>query len=225
MFDRLPVVSPSPALLAVQIAMAACFAALAGVWVAYVHARTRNPAAVAAHAVFATYLVVLACILFLPLHGVRAAAASYSGTEPLTRAWYWGMQLRSPLVDGQIVWQRIGNVALTIPFGFGFGLLAPRFGVRRVVLACLAWAVSLELVQLAISLVLGFVYRTFDVNDIVDNVLGAWIGLSLFVVTAHLVRRRDLGAGAPATTLAGYVRGSVDRYFARTGAGQAGGSR
>ncbi|HET8930913.1 MAG TPA: VanZ family protein [Acidimicrobiales bacterium] len=214
MFDKLPIVDPSPALVALDLAILAVFCSLAVVWVALVRAHTHNRAAVVLHGLFAAYLVVLACVVFLPLHGVRAAAASFSGTDPLARAWYWGLQLHNPVANGHIQWQRLANVVMTIPFGFGFGLLAPRLGVRRIFAACMAWAVSLELVQLGISLALGIVYRTFDINDIVDNVFGAWIGLACFVTCALVVHSSGYGAGAPDTTLRGFVADSVDRYFA-----------
>lgn len=213
MFDKLPIVDPSPRLLALDAAIFVVFAALAVAWLALVWSRTRNRAAVQVHGIYAAYLVGLACIVFLPLHGVRAAAESYSGTDPLARAWYWGLQLHSPVVDGRIQWQRLGNVLLTIPFGFGFGLLAPRLGVRRIFAACIAWAVSLEFIQLGISLTLGILYRAFDINDIVDNAFGAWIGLAFFVTCALGVRATRFGTGAPATTIPGFIAESVDGYF------------
>ncbi len=213
MFDKLPIVDPSPALLALDAAIITVFCALAVGWVALVRARTHNRAAVLAHGIFAAYLVVLACVVFLPLHGLRAAAASFQGTEPLSRAWYWGLQLHLPLAHGHIHWQRLANVVMMIPFGFGFGLLAPRVGVRRIFVACMAWAVSLELIQLGISVVLGIVYRTFDINDIVDNAFGAWVGLACFVGCALAVRATRFGQGAPETTVRGFIADSVARYF------------
>jgi len=214
MFDKLKIVHPSPALLALDVAIGSVFVALGAAWVAVVRARTHNRAAVLLHAVFVAYLVVLACAVFLPLHGVRAAAASFQGTEPLSRAWYWGLQVHSPFASGHLEGQRVANVVMMIPFGFGFGLLAPRFGVRRIFAACMAYAVSLELIQLAISLALGIVYRTFDINDVIDNAFGAGIGLACFVGVAYLVRATGFGADAPDTTVRGVVADAVARYFA-----------
>lgn len=213
MFDKLPVVHPSPALLALDAAIVAVFCAVAVAWLRHVWRRGHNRSELAVHAIYVAYLVALFSIVFLPLHGLRAAAHAYEGTQPLSRAWSWGLKLYSPLGGGQLHWTRVANVALTIPFGFGFGLLAPRIGVRRIFVACIAWAVSLELIQLAISLLLGIVYRTFDINDIIDNAFGAWIGLAGFVVCALVVRRWGLGADAPETTLRGFVARSVGDYF------------
>lgn len=213
MFDNLKIVHPSPALLALDITIGAAFCAVGVGWVALVRARTHNRAAVILHSLFVVYLVALACVVFLPLHGVRAAAASFHGTEPLSRAWYWGLQIHNPIHNGHLQGQRVANVVMMIPFGFGFGLLAPRIGVRRIFAACMAYAVSLELIQLGISLMLGIVYRTFDINDIIDNAFGAWIGLAFFVSCALAVRSTGFGADAPDTTLRGYIADSVRRYF------------
>lgn len=214
LFDELPFVRPSPFLLLVDAAIVAFFAAIGVVWMTVVASRTDNRVARWAHGLFTAYLVAVACLVFLPLHGIRAAADSFGGTEPLQRAWHWGLRIQMPLADGGLDRQRVANVLMTIPFGFGFGLLAPRLGVRRIFAACVGWALSIELAQLGVSVLLGFVYRTFDVNDIIDNVLGALIGLGLFVALALLVRARNFGHGRAETTVAGFIRDSVDRYFA-----------
>lgn len=212
LFDRLPIVRPSPALLAVDIAIFCLFCALGTVWMTIVASRTDNRVALVAHGVFTGYLVVLGCVVFLPLHGIREAAQSFHGTEPLTRAWYWGFQVENPIVDGHIRFERLANVVMTIPLGFGFGLLAPRIGLRRIFAACIAWAVSLELIQLGISVLVGFVYRTFDIDDVIDNTLGAGIGLAGFVACAQLVRSTGFGRDAPVTTVRGFIANSAERY-------------
>lgn len=209
----LPFVRPSPPLLLVDLAIFGVFCTFAVAWVASVRATTRNRAAVVVHAAFAVYLVILACVVFLPLHGVRAAAASFEGTEPLSRAWRWGLQIHSPLVAGHVVVQRLANVALTIPFGFGVALIAPRLGLRRLFAVCVTAAVLIELAQLDVSVLVGFVYRTFDINDIIDNTLGASIGLALYVACASAVRSSGFGAGLPDGTLPGFIAHSATDFF------------
>ena len=213
LLTKLPIVVPSPLLVVFDVLCVLGLLALLGFWLWIVHRFTANRMALAAHALYGLYLVAVLCVVFLPLHGFRSAADGFQGTQPLTRAWEWGTTLRSPWDGGRLHWQRVGNAAMTIPFGFGFGLLAPRLGVRRIGAACVAWAVSLELTQLAISVMLGIAYRTFDVNDIVDNAFGAWVGLSLFGVMALLVRRSGLGSDQPATRPTGFLRRSVGEYF------------
>ncbi|MBS1848806.1 MAG: VanZ family protein, partial [Actinobacteria bacterium] len=194
MFDHLPFTRPSAALVVVDITIFTVFVTAAITWTLLVRARTHDRATTATHGLFAGYLVVLGCVVFLPLHGVRAAIATYDGTRPLVRAWAWGLQVHTPFTAGHLDRQRIANVVLTIPFGFFFALLAPRLRYRRIAVACLVWAASLELAQLTISVVLGFVYRTFDINDVIDNTIGAWIGLALYAGCAPVARRLPSGA-------------------------------
>lgn len=213
MLNKLPIVVPSPLLVLFDVLCVIGLLALLGFWIWIVHHFTDNRVALITHAIFGLYLVVLLSVVFLPLHGFRSAAAGYQGTQPLARAWQWGTTVRVPWEGGHLHWQRLANATMTIPFGFGFGLLAPRVGVRRTGVACLAWAISLELTQLAISLALGIAYRTFDVNDIVDNAFGAWLGLSLFGAVALLVRHTELGANQPPTRVTGFLWQSVGAYF------------
>ncbi len=214
MLDRLPIVHPSPALLAVDAAIVTFFVTLAVLWCREVWSRSHNRAELILHAVFAAYLVLLLSTIFLPLHGLRAAADSFDGTHPLSRAWHWGLRVHSPVSGVHPQWQRVANMAMTVPFGYGFGLLAPGLGIRRIFAACIAFAASLEFAQLAVSVLLGIVYRTFDVNDIIDNAFGASVGLALYALTAAAVRATGFGRDAPETTIRGYVAASADRYFA-----------
>lgn len=210
----LPFARPSAPLLVVDLAIFGVFCTVAVIWVVSLRVTRRNRATVFVHAVFAAYLVVLASVVFLPLHGIRAAAASFEGTEPLTRAWRWGLQIHSPVVAGHVALQRLANVALTIPFGFGIALIAPKLGLRRLFAICITTAVSIELIQLEVSVLVGFVYRTFDVDDIVDNTLGASIGLALYVACASAVRSSGFGADSPDETLSGFIACSADDFFA-----------
>lgn len=213
MLTKLPIVVPSPLLIAFDALCVVGLLALLSFWLWIVRQFTDNRVALVVHTIYGLYLVALLSVVFLPLHGFRSAADGYQGTQPLTRAWEWGTQFDLPWSGGQLHWQRVANAAMTVPFGFGFGLLAPRLGVRRIGLACTAWAISLELMQLGISVMLGIAYRTFDVNDIVDNAIGAWLGLTLYGATALLVRRWELGADQPPTQPMGFLWQSVCDYF------------
>ena len=93
----------------------------------------------------------------------------------------------------------LANVALTIPFGAGIALLVPRSGLRRLALVCCGVGPALELSQLTISVLLGFVYRTFDINDLIDNSVGALIGLAGVAAVASLWEPKTTtpSAGSP----------------------------
>jgi glycopeptide antibiotics resistance protein len=73
------------------------------------------------------------------------------------------------------------NVLLTIPFGFGINFLM-HIRARHFLWIAPALGIILEATQLAISFLLGFIYRVIDINDVLMNMLGVWIGYALFCV-------------------------------------------
>jgi len=77
--------------------------------------------------------------------------------------------------------QVVYNIILTVPFGFGLPFLT-RINKRELILSTLA----IECLQLIISLIIGFPYRYFDMNDIVFNLLGVIIGYFIFRILAVL---------------------------------------
>jgi glycopeptide antibiotics resistance protein len=81
---------------------------------------------------------------------------------------------------------------LTVPFGFGAGLIF-RMPAKRIPWLAAAAGLSLETAQLAISLLIGAVYRGIDINDVMLNALGVLIGYSVFRVFAWLYKAVKFG--------------------------------
>jgi glycopeptide antibiotics resistance protein len=73
------------------------------------------------------------------------------------------------------------NILLTIPFGFGINFLM-NIRARHFLWIAPALGIFLEATQLAISFLLGFIYRVIDINDVLMNMLGVWIGYAIFRV-------------------------------------------
>lgn len=88
----------------------------------------------------------------------------------------------------------VGNVLAFIPLGALVPLTRPRYGVALAVLAGLGLSTAIELGQLAVSLGVGFGYRSADVDDIILNVFGTAIG-ALAIASVNLVRSRPGGSG------------------------------
>ena len=92
-----------------------------------------------------------------------------------------------------------GNVLVFVPFGVLLPAIFP--GVRRLwrmAIAGLALSASIELSQLAVSLLLGYWYRMSDVDDLLLNAAGVLLGYGLFAA-ARGARHRG-GSDAPGTT-------------------------
>ena len=84
----------------------------------------------------------------------------------------------------------VGNVAAFVPLG----ILAPTLSGRarswaRIVLLGLAVSLAVETAQLALSLVMGFPWRVFDVDDLLLNTLGAVLGYALWRLGFAILRR------------------------------------
>lgn len=75
----------------------------------------------------------------------------------------------------------VNNIVLTVPFGFGLNFIL-RLRARSFIGLAFALGLSVELTQLMISLVLGYPYRTIDVNDVLMNAAGVLLGYGLFWV-------------------------------------------
>lgn len=80
----------------------------------------------------------------------------------------------------------VGNVVAFLPLGALVALLARRPSLRLALLVGLAVSAAIEAGQLGVSLLLGFPYRHADVDDVILNVAGTWIG---YGTIASVLRR------------------------------------
>jgi len=79
-------------------------------------------------------------------------------------------------ISPQVVfWQIAGNILLTIPFGTGIGFLTRLRGWRVVWLA-LGAGLALEGGQLLFMLLRVGYPHSVDINDVLLNALGVWVG-------------------------------------------------
>jgi glycopeptide antibiotics resistance protein len=77
----------------------------------------------------------------------------------------------------------VGNVVLTIPFGFGINFLA-QVKPRKILWMSVAVGFGFEFSQLVISLVFRSGFRSIDINDVMLNTLGVLFGYALFIIFA-----------------------------------------
>ena len=82
----------------------------------------------------------------------------------------------------------VGNIVITIPFGFGINFLIKIKPKRIFGIAC-AVGLMFEILQLAISLVFRSGFRAIDVNDVILNGTGVLMGYALFRLFAWLYLR------------------------------------
>ena len=139
---------------------------------------------------FVAYLVVLLLLTFLPLDGLdngQPVDLRLGLFRTINFAFRRGLESHQFIV-------LIGNIAAFVPLGIFVPLLLGRASIVRVFVIALALSTAIELGQLAVSVAVGYAYRTADVDDVLTNVLGALIGYVAFTVylwvsTAAAARR------------------------------------
>ncbi len=147
------------------------------------------------------YLVVLAGVAFLPLPG--EAPRGSLGVVPHQLA------LARPDLLGS--WETQRNVLMTVPFGLLLPMVV-RWRYEALLLACVGVTVVVETGQLLVSVLVGWAWRAFDVNDLLNNTLGGLIGLALTGAVLALLRRPRLPPAArlvPGATAAALVGWAV----------------
>ncbi|MFC3686945.1 VanZ family protein [Aquipuribacter hungaricus] len=152
---------------------------------------------------FAVYLLVLAGVAFLPLPGSPVPGAEGRVAVNLSLS-------RPDLLGG---WESRRNVLMTVPFGLLLPLVV-RWRYEAMVLACVGVTLLIETGQLLGSLAAGWAWRAFDVDDLLNNSVGALLGLAATGTVLLLSRRpRDRGWRPPRLPVyrlvAGFLAGGL----------------
>lgn len=81
----------------------------------------------------------------------------------------------------------VGNFIAFLPLGILVPLVRPRSSWVAVVVIGFGLSALVELVQLAISLAVGYGYRSADVDDVIVNTSGTVVGLAAVVIVRKAV--------------------------------------
>lgn len=147
----------------------------------------------------ASFALFLASILSLTLTPI-GSANSVTNPELYYPRFYvgWSWQQAWDLTNGMglrrfattVYAQLFFNIAMFIPLGF-FTAGCLRWGLRATALSGFALSSFIELSQLTGNWGLaGFTYRTFDVDDIVNNTVGAVLGAVCIWAVRAIQKRR-----------------------------------
>lgn len=196
-----------PFKLAVSLWPLASFALTLPVLAVVYHRRGRiTPASLAWSYLAVLYVLGLACFTCYPLpEGTSGPGITYGVAPQLDPLAFVGDIRR----DGvKAVFQVVANVALFVPLGYmlSYGL---RWGLGSVTLSGFAVSLLVECSQLTgLFGIYPYAYRTFDVDDLAANTLGAVCGLLCARVVSKVVGRGTYVEPA-ITHDPGFVRRSV----------------
>jgi glycopeptide antibiotics resistance protein len=163
--------------------------------------RKRTPAYLFCFAVFGFYFLILIGLTLFPMPGVmeyeglpwRESFAHIFSRINLIPLNYGGF---FPDYSFLVYFEIKGNILLTIPFGFGINFLLPGVLKKRPWLA-FSVGFAIETAQLISMLAWGISYRGVDINDVVWNTLGVFIGWGFFRVFVWLFSKIKLRFGMP----------------------------
>jgi glycopeptide antibiotics resistance protein len=138
----------------------------------------------------AVYLAVLVGLVFFPLPlPPWHVPDAYAQLDPWPVGWVNLVPFTTigPALglgpDWPQFWILLGNVAAFAPLGVFIGFVWPeRRSWRRAFVICLAATLAIELVQLGLSLLMGYPYRVADIDDVIVNVFGGLLGFAGFVL-------------------------------------------
>ena len=128
-----------------------------------------------------TFIIFLTVLLFpLPLSQEEAGFASVNIIPFKTIAGYIISAVRDGMV-GTALFQILGNVLLFFFFMSVLGWYMHLYSFRIYVIWLLIFAVMAEGMQAVVSLCLGYLYRSVDIDDVILYVIGgllsyAWLG-------------------------------------------------
>ncbi len=98
------------------------------------------------------------------------------------------------------------NIGLLLPFGFGLPFITD-FGRKRVVVLGGLVSLGIELLQLLSGFVARLTFRVADINDVLFNTTGVFIGYLLFVGFVRGSRRLSRNWQSAAHPLVRYIAG------------------
>ena len=120
--------------------------------------------------------------------------ASQINLGPFSFNWHSGVE--------RVLRDFVLNIILTIPFGFGIHFIW-QIPQKRMYWLGLWLGLGIEITQLFISLILGFPYRVIDINDLIANLFGVWIGNWIFLGFAWVYQKTTLD----------YPKGKLEEYL------------
>lgn len=158
-------------------------------YIVYAMIAKRNKKRMIVTCLFIIYLVGVAIVTLFPI--------VYSDPVAYTDAikWYNFIPFKTAIsafqngITTTAVAQIIGNIVLSVPFGTFVLILfrIPQWWKKALI--ALIFPVLIECTQLIIGIVIGNMYRNIDVDDILFNMLGVFLGYAIYTVIPQRIKQ------------------------------------
>lgn len=174
--------------------------------------RTRRPSYVVCWLVFGVYLLTVVNLTLFPI------PFDPSAREWWTWDWMWRYNINLvPFELGDyfslrvVLMQLALNVVMTVPFGFGLSFVVEGLRGRHFLVLGPLVGLIIEGAQLMMCVLLRINYRTIDINDVMMNTFGVWLGYVGFLLFAWVWRWLDSRLSLPRRGMLGYITGVAQR--------------
>ena len=83
-----------------------------------------------------------------------------------------------------------GNLVLLAPLGLYFHFIKRNLSIRKIIVSGFLISFLIEIIQLSISLSIGYSYRSFDIDDLLLNTLGFIFGYKAFLLIKNEILKQ-----------------------------------
>ena len=157
-------------------------AVILAVYLIYAIIRKRPVKRIVVICIFIIYLVAVVIITLFPI--VYDDVTEY--TDTIT--WYNFIPFKTIVsafqngVTTTAITQIIGNIALAVPFGIMVLMLFKLPHWWQKLLIALSFTIAIESSQLYIGLFIGNMYRNIDIDGVILNLMGTYIGYGIYAI-------------------------------------------
>lgn len=150
-----------------------------------------NKKKIVLNSIFICYLTVVAMITIFP---IPLEKIEYFGNK----TWYNYIpfnSIKEILANGltkTAFLQIVGNILLSVPFGAYVIAVMKNKRWWKLLIFALGFTVLIESTQLAIDLLIGNMYRNVDIDDVILNALGAYIGYGIYKIIPKKIKETCL---------------------------------
>ena len=133
--------------------------------------------------IFITYITAVVCIVFFPMPNDEEPIEYLNGYT-----WYNFVPfatITEALSNGFGVTaflQIFGNILLSVPFGFFVMMWMKKPKLWKMFVFAFAFTVTIEVTQMFLGFAIHSMYRNADIDDVILNAIGAFIGFGLYKI-------------------------------------------
>lgn len=149
-----------------------------------------NPKKIIISCIFIVYLTAVAIVTLFPI--IIDEKVEYFGNS----TWYNIIPFKTITqtlqygITTTAIAQILGNILMSVPFGVFVMLFLRNPKWWKMLLFALLLTVGIELSQMIIGLAINNMYRTVDIDDIILNVIGTYLGYGIYKIIPLKIRQQ-----------------------------------